>query len=118
MENQKQEASLNMLNAGTTLQHRQSPSYVCEYADRTVVLLSKAPDAVSVNLVFGRDTAEIKEEHLVVISENDKVMTPGKIETYRLDLASITLPAAAAKYMAQGILRALEEIPQQEEPQQ
>ena len=122
MENQNQKESIDTLNADFTLLHRKSPSYVSEYADRAVILLSKAAKSVNVNIVFGRDSAEIKEEQLIV-TENEKGLTPTKIETFRLDLASIVLPAAAAKAMAEGIIRALEaqdnqgEL-QQEEPKQ
>lgn len=118
MENQNQKESIDIQNAELTLLHRKSPSYVSEYADRAVILLSKAAKAVNVNIVFGRDSAEIKEEQLIVTAENEKALTPTKIETFRLDLASIVLPVAAAKAMAEGIIRALEAPDDQGELQQ
>lgn len=115
MEDQKASATPET-HGGITLIHRKSSTYITEYADRTVILLSDAAGSFNVNLVFGRDVAEIKEER--IFPAGDQGSLPEGIETFRLDLASITLPAAAARVMAESILQALESAASHNTPKQ
>lgn len=92
------------------LEHRKSPGYVQEYADRVNLLISDTPGMpISMNLIFGRDTAEVVEEQVQQTPEGKSVMAPSSVTPYRYDVASITLPEAAAKTLAESILAAIKQ---------
>lgn len=97
------------VDAGRVLRHVKSDTYITEYSDRTAILISDAPGSRTVTLIYGRDTAEILEENLQKAEGQLAQLTPTQIDTFRLDLASITLPAAAARAMAESILRTLDD---------
>jgi len=94
------------------LEHRKAPSFVQDYADRINILISDTPGmARSINLIFGRDTADVVEERLVPNPSGGAAMTPTNVVAYRYELASITMPEHAARSLAESILASLNNPP-------
>lgn len=92
----------------SVLEHRKAPNFVQDYADRVNILVNDSGNSGRVlSIIFGRDAAEIREEQAATAADGKSHLAPTKIEAYRYDLAHISMPAEAARQLADAILGAL-----------
>lgn len=91
------------------LSHRKHGQYITEHADRVTLLANVSPLGIALHMVFGRDCVDINEETLVTTT-GGSVMQPTSVDIFRLDLANISMPAPAAKSLAEAILKTISDI--------